>query len=232
MFLKLPSTSALPAALLSSPASFQNFHSPGGHEDLGLRKGRLAVGGQQAVDVVAVEVRDDDGIDGAAVDTGGGEIGVELADDAFALLVHRGTKAGVDDDELRAGVHRDRRIGNDDLVLVEVHRLERLVDVFLLDVADERVGEWVGERTVGHGGHLDRADLVAVKARRLLVGLRRVGTRGHRGQRRERGRGRGACEDGAAGYESVVCHGFLPRIASSRLRDFSIFELGMESAGC
>ena len=43
------------------------------------------------------------------VDAGGGKVGVELAQRALALLELRGPQAGVDDDELGAGVHDDRR---------------------------------------------------------------------------------------------------------------------------
>ena len=37
--------------------------------------------------MIAVEVGKDDGVDGAAVDAGGGKIALELADRAFALLI-------------------------------------------------------------------------------------------------------------------------------------------------
>ena len=65
------------------------------------------------------EISDD--IDGLGVDAGGLEIGVELAGRALAALEVRLAGAGVDDDELRAGIHRDRRIRNRDLVLFQVH---------------------------------------------------------------------------------------------------------------
>jgi hypothetical protein len=50
--------------------------------------------------MVAVEVGDDHRIDRIAVESSGGKIGVELADDAVLLRVEIGPQPSVDDDSL------------------------------------------------------------------------------------------------------------------------------------
>ncbi len=46
-----------------------------------------------------MEVGDDHRVDILGIDAGRGEIGVELADRALALLIHAETEPGVDHDE-------------------------------------------------------------------------------------------------------------------------------------
>ena len=76
-------TSGTRLALLSS---LQNFHSAAGTMISALGNGELVVGIEQAVDVVAVKMRDDDGIELLGVEAGGREIGVILAERALALI--------------------------------------------------------------------------------------------------------------------------------------------------
>ena len=64
----------------------KNFHSGAGTMTSAFGNAGLLSAVEQAVDVVAVEVRDDHDVDRVAVDAGGGQVGVELASGAFAAL--------------------------------------------------------------------------------------------------------------------------------------------------
>jgi hypothetical protein len=63
--------------------------------------------------MVAVVVRDDDGIDRLGVDAGGGEVGQELAVCPLARIEPRLAQAGVDDHELLSGIDDDGIVGGD-----------------------------------------------------------------------------------------------------------------------
>jgi hypothetical protein len=114
--------------LLISPSSIQNFHSAGRHHDLRIGKGRLVLGGQQAVDMVAVEVGNDNGVDRRAIDIRGGEIAMELSGLAFALHELVRPETGVDHDKLGSGIDDDR--------IEAVGNLVRRQMVFGKDLAD------------------------------------------------------------------------------------------------
>jgi hypothetical protein len=157
----------------------------------GVRISERIVGHQQAVDVVAVIVRDDHGIDGVAVDTGGGEIAHELAADAVALLVVGLAGAGIDHDELGADVQANRVIGRGHHVLFHEDLGERGIHHILLDVDDVILRHLEAGDTIGRDRHFEAADLVAVPAGGLLAGSRR--RRAYRtGKRQRSNRGR-AC---------------------------------------
>ena len=64
------------------------------------------------------------------------------------------------------------------LVLRHEVLFERRVDFVLLGVEHERIGQRERVDAVGDGIHLGVADLVAIEARRLLVGHRRGGLAG------------------------------------------------------
>jgi len=83
-----------------------------------------------------MHVGDDHRIHGFRIDAGRGEIGVELAGCALALLIGAETEAGIDDDELRAGVDDNRSIGVRDLVGRQMVCDERGIDLALRRVAD------------------------------------------------------------------------------------------------
>ena len=78
------------------------------HQNLGVGKGERIVRLQQTVHVIAVVVRNDDGIDRLGVDAGRGQIGQELTDPPLARIERRFAQTGVDDDELLSGVDDDR----------------------------------------------------------------------------------------------------------------------------
>jgi len=83
-----------------------------------------------------MHVGDDHRVHGFWIDAGGGEVGVELAGCALALLIGAETEAGVDDDELRAGVDDNRGVGVRDLVRRQMVCDERGIDLALRRVAD------------------------------------------------------------------------------------------------
>ena len=60
--------------------------------------------------------------------------------DALAPLEVGRARAGVDDDELGAGVDDDRRVRDRHQVLLHVRGVERLLELVFRDVEDERVG--------------------------------------------------------------------------------------------
>ena len=70
--------------------------------------------------MIAVEVREDHRIDCTPVDAGGGEIGVELADRTLGCLELGRSVAGIDHDQLAAGIHDDWRERRRHLVLFSV----------------------------------------------------------------------------------------------------------------
>ena len=157
------------------------------YHDLGVGEGEFAIGAEQTVDVVAVAVRDDHRVHRVAVDAGGGKIRVELADGALALLIHAETETGVDNDELRAGVDDNGRVGVRNLIRRQMVCNERRIDLVLRRVADVAVRQRIGVGAVGDGGDLKASDLIAIPARVLLLGERGCGLRPWDGKRRQRG---------------------------------------------
>src|SRR5215510_6106489 len=127
--------------------------------------------------MVAVVVRDDDGIDRLGVDAGGGEIGQELAVRPLARIEPRLAQSGVDDYELLSGVDDDRTVGGDKNVRLQVRRRERGIDLLAFGVGHYVVRQFEAVHATGHHGDLEAADLVAVPARRLHAGGRSRGAR-------------------------------------------------------
>ena len=70
------------------------------HQYFGIGISERVVVHQQTVDVIAVVVRDDDGIDGATINSCCRQIGDELAADSAGFLVVGLAGAGVDDSKL------------------------------------------------------------------------------------------------------------------------------------
>jgi hypothetical protein len=102
-----------------------------------------------------------------------------VASCALAALEIRFAGAGVDDHELGAGVHHDRRIRNHHLVLFAVERGPGSVHLVAVLVDDEGVREAETVGTIGDDGDFVSADLVAIEAGVLLANCRRRGPRGH-----------------------------------------------------
>ena len=118
---------------------------------------------------------------------GGLQVGLELAGDAFGALVARFASAGVDYNELAAGVDDNRIVRRRHQVLWIECSLKRTIEIGARLVGQVAVGKLECVGAVGHDRDLDRADLIAVPTRRLIAGQRRGGMRG---QRAERGRRR------------------------------------------
>jgi hypothetical protein len=145
-----------------------------------LRSGsELAIGAEETVDVVAMEVRNDHGVDRLGVDAGSRKISVELTHGALALLVNAQTEAGVHHHQLGTRVHDDGRERVHGLFLVysHVHRCKPTAHDILLLIAYEVVGQRRGTHAIGDDRDFKAADLVAIPARRLLAGKRRCGIR-------------------------------------------------------
>ena len=173
----MPGTTSLPSLVGAQPLQHlagehpaivleQTFHAPLGraahlavvhpelvlarrHQNFGVGEGQRTVGLQQAVDVIAVIVRDDDGIDRLGVDAGGSQIGHQLAARSLGRLERRLARAGVDEHKLLAGVDDDRIVRTDENVRLHVEREQRRVDLLLLDVGDEIVRQLEAVDTVG-----------------------------------------------------------------------------------
>ena len=153
----------------------------GRHQHLGIRERQRVFRGQEAVDVVAVEVRDHHHVDRLGVEACGDHVGGELSDIALARRERGGAVAGVDHDQLAAGIDDQRRELDRHLVFRHERLFERRVDFVLLDVEHERIGQREVVDAVGDDRHLGVANLVAIEARRLLFGGRRGGLGGHCG---------------------------------------------------
>ena len=161
----------------------------------GVREGQRIVLPEQAVDMVAVIVRDDDSINGVGINPDRREIGEERAVEPLGALVGGFTVAGVDDCEMAAGVDDDRVIRG----------LERLgfhdgggqcrLHIGLARIRHKAVGHRYATLAIGDHRHFEAAELVAVIARRLFAGLRHGRTR--RCARNERAGG-GQCSAGVA----------------------------------
>ena len=81
------------------------------HQHLGLGECQLPRGIEDAVDVVAVEMRDQHDVDCAAVDAGSLEVGLELPAGTLAGGERRLADAGIDRHQFGAGVDHDGVIG-------------------------------------------------------------------------------------------------------------------------
>jgi hypothetical protein len=169
------------------------------HQNFGVGEGQRTVGLQQAIHVIAVIVRDDDGIDRLGIDARGSHIGHQLAARSFGRLKRRLARARINEHELLAGVDDNRIVRPDENVRLHVDRQERGVDLLLLDVADEIVRQLEAVDTVGDHRDLEIPDLVAVPARHLRAGRWRRGERRPgRGKRSDGGSGGGTGQHGAA----------------------------------
>ncbi len=92
-------------ARLKLPSSMQKASSGAGTMISALGKASGVVLGLDAVDVVGMEVRDRDRVDRLRIDAGGREVGGQRA----GGVGHLPAGAGVDEHELRSGVHDQRR---------------------------------------------------------------------------------------------------------------------------
>src|SRR4029077_4187497 len=158
------------------------------HEDFGVRIGERIVGHQQAVNVVAVIVRDNHSIDAGAFVAGGRKVGGELAADAIGLLVVGFNGTGVDNQELGTGVHRNRVIGRRHHVFLHEDFGERRVDGVQFDVGYVIFRHLETGNTVGRHSDFETADLVPIPTGDLLAGGRR-GRAYRRPKRQRRPRG-------------------------------------------
>ncbi len=117
----------------------------------------------QAVDVIAVEVRDDDHIDRFGREARR----LEVVHPGAGCRRARIAVAGVDEHGLAAGAQHQRRVRHPHLAGWMPQLLQQLLDLgrrHVLDVAlDGSLGVAVVDRS-----HLDGADAVTVEARRLL----------------------------------------------------------------
>ena len=143
------------------------------HQHLGVRIGELVIGIEQPVHVIGMEVGDDHHVDVLELNPGRREIVGELPKLPFGLVERARPVTRVDHDELRAGVHDDRRIVMDHPVGRQIGRLERLLHLRDRSIGDVGFGQRERARAVGRNRHLVGSDLVAIDAGRLLAGRRR-----------------------------------------------------------
>ena len=118
-------------------------------------------------------MRDHDGVDRFRVDAGGGEIGRERA----GRRCHLPAGAGVEQDELRAGIDQQCRERRRQLLGRHERIVHRLADLGVIRIADEFLVDRAVPHAVIERGDLEGADLVTVEAGRLLAGRRRCGLR-------------------------------------------------------
>jgi hypothetical protein len=117
---------------------------------------------------------------------------------AAARLAARSV-AGIEQHELRPGIHQGRMEVVADLVGRKATRGEERLHVLELGVAGWTGAELDLAHTVQNGGDLEIPDLVAIVAGRLLAGRGRGRTSGCDGSERTHGgRGRSARQDDAA----------------------------------
>src|SRR6516165_6094656 len=159
------------------------------HQDFCIGKCQLAVGGEQAVNVIGVEVGDDDDVHGIAVDASSGEIGVELTDRALALFVQIRPESRIDDDKLGAGIDDDWHIRERHLFFIQVGCGQCRANLLLCGVAHDV--ERPTACTVRNDGHFIAADLVPIVARHLPSDQRRRAMRWQISHRRQRSHGSG-----------------------------------------
>ena len=152
-----------------------------GHHDLGVGEDGIAFAQTQAVDVVAMEVADHDGVNLLGREAGGAEVAHPGSGCGGAHVAVPGVEKG----ELLAIIDDERGEGN-------CHRVggQGLIAQHLLDRGQFRIADEAFERTtpetVVDGGDLQIADLVAVEAGCLGRCHRRCGL----------GCGRKACKAG------------------------------------
>ena len=140
-----------------------------------------------------MEVRDHDHVNVLGVEPGGRQIAGKLPDTSFARCKGARTVTGVDDDKLAPGVDNQRREVHGDFVFWQKRLFKRGADFVLLGIEHEGVTEREGVHAIRNDIHLHFADLIAVEARRLLVGERCRGLRSRSLQQR---RGSGRCGSG------------------------------------
>ena len=157
-------------------------------------------------------------VDLLGIDAGGGEILQGAADRALGRLEIGDAVAGVDQDQLAAGVDQLRVERHRHHALAAYRRLPRRQRLVLRTLRHEIVGHRKRTRTVVDRGAFVSADLVAIEAGRLGAG-RRLGRRGRRSQRCQRGRG---ASNGGAGQKITavqVSHGVFPLSRVSRFTE-------------
>ena len=106
-------------------------------------------------------------------------------------------RAGVDQDQLAAGVDDNRREGVVEDVAVLVCGCQRGFDLFFLHIGHEIFQKFPAVDAIGHDGDLDVADLVAIKTGRLLAGRGRGGVCAGAGRDGEGGSGCGTGKQAA-----------------------------------
>ncbi len=143
------------------------------HQHFRVWESELVALVDQAIHVIAVEMRDDHRVDVGHLDAGGGEVLRQLAELALGLLEGARAAAGVEQDELRAGVDHDRRVVMDHLVGRQIDRLQRLAHLRDRRIGDVALRQREHARAIGEHRDLVRSDLVAIDAGRLLAGWRR-----------------------------------------------------------
>ena len=152
-----------------------------------------------------------DSIDRLGVDPRRLEIGLELAERTLAAVVGGFAVAGVDHDELGAGIHDYRAVCIEERARVHVGRCQHRLDVFLLHVGDQGVRERLAVDAVGHHADLMGSDLVAIDPGILLFGRRGGGNRW---------RDRDRCDEAAAAPASKERRDRLSMAFSQKARRF------------
>ena len=130
------------------------------HRDFGVGKNQIVVLVFDAVDVVGMEMRDHNEVDGLRIDTGCGEISAERAGGRSDLTAG----AGVDQHNLLAGIDDQRREWRRELVDRHERSGERVLDFSERRVADEFVGDRPVPDAVIERGQLECSDPVAINA--------------------------------------------------------------------
>ena len=123
-------------------------------------------------------MRDHHDVDRLGVDARGREIGPELADRAFARCALEASPFPVSMTTSLPPVFTT--IGAKWIVILSlshIGRRERRVDVVLLGVEDEPVGQREGARAIGHHGDLDRRRSCSGRRRLLACRWRKRGAR-------------------------------------------------------
>jgi hypothetical protein len=130
--------------------------------------------------MVGMKMRNQDGVDRRGRNTGSFEIGHHDARGVGDLT----GGAGVDQDQLRAGVDQKHGERNRQDIGRQEHGSERAIDRGVVGVADELLVDLDGPQPVVQRGELVIAELAAIDARSLCGGLGGCGERGGAGQRR------------------------------------------------
>jgi hypothetical protein len=130
--------------------------------------------------MIAMEMRNNDGVDLIAVDPRGFQVAVELAGGALAALQVRLARARIHHHEFAARVDDDGRVGNGNHVGARLQKEggQGLIHLLARLVGDEVVGELEAIDTVGDDRDLVAANLVTIPPRILGGRRRHPGPRG------------------------------------------------------